>query len=94
MPLAHLLLTGAQPRSNVMVRIGARGVPARNPLVAVSTKPARHHPCYGPVMLGPGDRVPDARVWRAPGEDPVQLRDALGGGVTLLCFYLWDWSPT
>jgi hypothetical protein len=45
-------------------------------------------------MLGPGDRVPDARVWVTPGEEPVQLRDALGGGLMLLCFYLWDWSPT
>ena len=43
-------------------------------------------------MLDAGDRVPDARVWTAPGEEPVQLRDALGDGLTLLCFYLWDWS--
>jgi hypothetical protein len=76
-----------------MVRIGL-GSSGRNPLVAVSAEPTRHHPCYGPLMLGAGDRVPDARVWTAPGEEPVQLRDALGGGLSLLCFYLWDWSPT
>jgi hypothetical protein len=45
-------------------------------------------------VLESGDRVPDARVWTAPGEEPVQLRDALGAGVSLLAFYLWDWSPT
>jgi hypothetical protein len=45
-------------------------------------------------MLEAGHRVPDARVWTAPGAEPVQLRDALGDGLTLLCFYLWDWSPT
>jgi hypothetical protein len=45
-------------------------------------------------VLEPGDRVPDARVWTAPGEEPVQLRDALADSLTLLCFYLWDWSPT
>lgn len=46
-------------------------------------------------MLGPGDRVPDARVWTAPTEGAQQLRDAIGGPrLALLCFYLWDWSPT
>lgn len=45
-------------------------------------------------MLGAGDQVPAARVWRAPREDPVPLADALGEGLVLLCFYLWDWSPT
>ncbi len=47
-------------------------------------------------MLGPGDPVPDARVWAAPMEGPLELRDAIGGGsdFALLCFYLWDWSPT
>lgn len=45
-------------------------------------------------MLEAGDHVPDARVWTAPGEEPVQLNDVLGYGLTLLCFYLWDWSPT
>jgi peroxiredoxin len=45
-------------------------------------------------MLKPGDTVPDARIWVAPEEKPVQLRDALGDGLVFLCFYLFDWSPT
>ena len=46
-------------------------------------------------MLAPGDRIPEAPVWRAPREDPVSLLDAIAGdGLALLCFYLWDWSPT
>lgn len=50
--------------------------------------------CYGLPMLGPGDRVPDVRVWTAPGEEAVPLRQVLGSGLSLLLFYLWDWSPT
>jgi peroxiredoxin len=45
-------------------------------------------------MLEPGDTVPDGRVWTAPRAEPVRLRDALGDGLVLLCFYLFDWSPT
>jgi hypothetical protein len=45
-------------------------------------------------VLEAGYRVPDALVWTAPGEEAVHLRAALGDGLTLLCFYLWDWSPT
>ena len=46
-------------------------------------------------MLQSGDTIPPARVWCAPGEDPVLLADALAGdGLTLLCFYHFDWSPT
>lgn len=45
-------------------------------------------------MLGPGAAVPQARVWTAPGEDPSPLREVLGNGLLLLCFYLFDWSPT
>jgi hypothetical protein len=46
-------------------------------------------------MLEPGDRIPEARVWTAPREGSVALGEALAGdGMTLLCFYLWDWSPT
>jgi hypothetical protein len=45
-------------------------------------------------MLGAGDNVPAARVWSAPREGPQPLREILGEGLTLLCFYLWDWSPT
>jgi hypothetical protein len=45
-------------------------------------------------MLGAGDRVPEARVWTAPREDAVALREALAGdGLVLLCFYVFDWSP-
>ena len=45
-------------------------------------------------MLEPGDRVPEAQVWAATREDSVQLSAALGDGLVLLCFYVWDWSPT
>jgi transglutaminase-like putative cysteine protease len=49
---------------------------------------------YRPSMLGPGDPVPRARVWVGPGQDPEDLADVVGDGVVLLCFYLFDWSPT
>lgn len=45
-------------------------------------------------MLGPGDRVPDVPVWAALGEDPRRLPEVLGEGLTLLCVYVYDWSPT
>jgi hypothetical protein len=45
-------------------------------------------------VLGPGDAVPDVLVWTAPREDARPLRQVLGAGLALLCFYLWDWSPT
>ena len=45
-------------------------------------------------MLGPGDRIPEAHVWTAPREGPLWLADVLAGERTLLCFYLYDWSPT
>ena len=45
-------------------------------------------------MLGPGDEVPDVRVWVAPREEACPLREVLGSGLTLLAFFLWDWSPT
>jgi hypothetical protein len=45
-------------------------------------------------MLAPGDRVPDAQVWAAPRDEPVSISATLGEGTVLLCFYLWDWSPT
>ena len=44
-------------------------------------------------MLDPGDSIPDVPVGRAL-EKPVPLTEALGDGCLLLCFYLWDWSPT
>jgi hypothetical protein len=45
-------------------------------------------------MLAPGEAVPDVQVWAAPREGSVALSDAVGDGLVLLCFYLWDWSPT
>jgi hypothetical protein len=45
-------------------------------------------------VLGPGDRVPDVRIWTAPREDARTLNEALGAGLSLLCFYVFDWSPT
>lgn len=45
-------------------------------------------------MLGPGDRVPDVRIWTAPREEAQPLKEALGAGYSLLCFYVFDWSPT
>ena len=45
-------------------------------------------------MLEPGDRVPDVQAWAATREDSVRLADALWDGLVLLCFYIWDWSPT
>jgi len=44
-------------------------------------------------MLEPGASVPDLSVWNAL-ETPVPVAEALSGGLVLLCFYLWDWSPT
>jgi hypothetical protein len=46
-------------------------------------------------VLGPGDALPAALIWRAPDEEPVLLADAIAGpGHALLCFYPFDWSPT
>lgn len=45
-------------------------------------------------MLGPGDPVPDVGVWAAPREEARRLVEVLGAGYTLLCFYVWNWSPT
>jgi hypothetical protein len=45
-------------------------------------------------VLGPGDSVPDVQVWAALREEARPLREVLGEGLTLLCFYVWDWSPT
>jgi hypothetical protein len=45
-------------------------------------------------MLGRGESVPHVRVWTAPREESRALREVLGDGLSLLCFYLWDWSPT
>ena len=50
-------------------------------------------------MLGVRDPVPGTiPVWTRPGEGPKPLAEALaetaGDGRVLLCFYLFDWSPT
>ncbi|MGH3079031.1 MAG: hypothetical protein ACRDPZ_12735 [Gaiellaceae bacterium] len=45
-------------------------------------------------MLSAGDHVPDLQVWTAPREEARPLTHVLGAGYALLCFYLWDWSPT
>jgi hypothetical protein len=45
-------------------------------------------------MLEQGDRVPGVDVWAAPREEARPLREVLGEGLTLLCFYVYDWSPT
>jgi hypothetical protein len=45
-------------------------------------------------VLGVGDSVPDVRVWTAPREESQALAEVLGEGLSLLCFYVWDWSPT
>ena len=45
-------------------------------------------------MLEGGSAVPDVRVWAAIREEPRRLRDIVGSGLALLCFYVYDWSPT
>lgn len=45
-------------------------------------------------MLEAGDRVPDVQIWAAPREESRSLRQVLGDGYSLLCFYVFDWSPT
>jgi hypothetical protein len=45
-------------------------------------------------MLEAGTAVPDVSVWAAIREEARPLRDILGPGLSLLCFYVYDWSPT
>jgi hypothetical protein len=45
-------------------------------------------------MLEAGTRVPEVHVWADIREEPKLLRELLGPGWSLLCFYLHDWSPT
>lgn len=45
-------------------------------------------------MLEAGDPVPDVMVWTAVREEARPLKQVLGAGLTLLCFYVYDWSPT
>jgi peroxiredoxin len=44
-------------------------------------------------VLQPGDRVPQATVFRNPGE-PVAFDELVREGPVLLVFYLLDWSST
>jgi hypothetical protein len=45
-------------------------------------------------VLEVGAPVPDVQIWTSPREEAQPLRAVLGDGWTLLCFYLYDWSPT
>ena len=45
-------------------------------------------------VLEPGASVPDVLVWISPREEARSLREVLGAGLSLLCFYLYDWSTT
>jgi len=49
--------------------------------------------CYRRAMLEAGSAVPDVGVWTAPREDGGSLREILGSGLSLLAFYVFDWSP-
>jgi peroxiredoxin len=44
-------------------------------------------------VLEVGDRVPDARVQRAPG-DEISVAELVREGPVLFLFYLFDWSST
>jgi hypothetical protein len=45
-------------------------------------------------VLEAGTPVPDVQVWADIREEAKPLREVLGTGLTLLCFYLHDFSPT
>ena len=45
-------------------------------------------------MLEAGDAVPEVKVWTAIREEARPLREVLGPGLSLLLFYVYDWSPT
>ena len=44
-------------------------------------------------MLQPGDHVPNARVWLAPGEAKT-IGELVADTRALFLFYLFDWSST
>jgi peroxiredoxin len=44
-------------------------------------------------MIEVGDRVPEARVHLAPGEE-TSIAQLAADGPVLLVFYLFDWSST
>ena len=89
-PQLALLLAGELRRSTrPRAESGEHGFQGRGAWPASGSGPL-----FGLRMLGPGDQVPDVAVWTAPGEEARPLRQVLGAGYALLCFYLWDWSPT
>jgi hypothetical protein len=45
-------------------------------------------------VLEAGSSVPDVMVSGSPREEAVPLREVLGAGLTLLCFYLYDCSQS
>jgi hypothetical protein len=45
-------------------------------------------------VLAAGATVPDVEVWAAVREEPRPLGEILGSGLSLLCFYVHNWSPT
>jgi hypothetical protein len=45
-------------------------------------------------MLEAGHAVPEVEVWADIREEARPLRDILGPGLSLLLFYVHDWSPT
>jgi hypothetical protein len=45
-------------------------------------------------VLEAGSPVPEVAVWADVREEPKPLRELLGAGLSLLCFYVYDWSPT
>lgn len=46
-------------------------------------------------MIGPGERVPAARVWRSAADaEGVTLAGLAADGPFLLLFYLYDWTGT
>jgi len=49
---------------------------------------------YRVGVLDAGSPIPDVLVWTAPRQEAQPLREVLGEGLTLLCFYIWNWSPT
>ena len=44
-------------------------------------------------MLGVGDKIPEATVFKDPGE-AISLPELAAEGPVLLVFYLFDWSST
>jgi len=44
-------------------------------------------------MLKVGDRIPDARVYLAPGDEKT-IAELVEDGPALFVFYLLDWSST